>query len=128
MDYRPIPQTHWRSSALHFVKDNLTIWKIIIIPRGGAEISPEGEVKASDATAEKRTAEILKYDDLIVDAYQFEKLWPRKEAAADKGRRQLLRKALKLGLDRDEILKLSGWRKKWQLQLFRFRLLGVGPY
>jgi len=124
MDYEPIPQTYWRSSVLHFVDDPMTLWRMIIIPRGGAEISPDGTVKAHDATAAQRTAEIANYDSLIVDAVEFERLWPKYERVADKKRNQLLRKALNSGLDKDEILKLSGLRAKWQLQLLRFRLAG----
>jgi hypothetical protein len=97
---------------------------MIIIPTGGAEISPDGTVEAADPVAEQRTAAILNYDSLIVDSCEFEKLWPKREPLADKKRRQLLRKALKRGLDKDEILKLSGWRAKWQLQLLRFGLAG----
>jgi hypothetical protein len=125
MDYEIIPQTHWRSTALQFLTDPRALWKMILIPRGGAEISRDGVVKASDPAAEHRTAEIKKYDSLIVDAHQFEKLWPRREPVADKKRRQLLRKALKRGLDRDEILKLLGGRPKWQLELLRFGLAGI---
>jgi hypothetical protein len=106
MEYKVIPRTHWRSSALHFVKDPRTLWRMIIIPRGGAEISPDGAVKASDPTAEQRTAVILNHDSLIVDAYQFEKLWPKRERIADKKRRQLLWKARWRGLDKSEIRKL----------------------
>jgi hypothetical protein len=46
MEYEPIPRTDWRSSALQFVKDPITLWRMIIVPRGGAEITHEGTVIA----------------------------------------------------------------------------------
>jgi hypothetical protein len=41
MDYEVIPRTHWRSSALHFVPNPVTIWKMIIIPRGVRRLRQE---------------------------------------------------------------------------------------
>jgi hypothetical protein len=38
LNYEPIHRTHWRSTALHMVKDDRTLWKMILIPRGGAEM------------------------------------------------------------------------------------------
>jgi hypothetical protein len=128
MDYRPIPRTYWRSTFPHFKEDPIALWKMSLIPTGGAKFDQDGTMTADDPMAEQRTAVIRNYDSLIVDAFQFERVWPKKSATHDKERCQFLRKALKLGLDKDEILKLSGWRAKWQLQLFRFRLLGVGPH
>jgi membrane protein implicated in regulation of membrane protease activity len=106
MEYQVIPREHWRSSALHFVQDPRMLWRMIIIPRGGAEISPDGTVTARDATAQQRTAALLAYDSLIVDAYEFENLWPRRERLADKKRRKLLLKARWRGLDTQEIKRL----------------------
>jgi hypothetical protein len=119
MEYQTIPRTHWRSSALHFIADPMTIWKMIILPRGGASIDPDGTIIASDQKAEQRTASIRSYDSLIVDGFQFEKLWPKKEPDADKKRLQFLRQAMKRGLDKDEIKRLSGLGADWQLQLLR---------
>jgi len=48
MDYEPIPQTHWRSTALHVVPNDRTLWKMVLIPRGGAEIHPDGTVIGFD--------------------------------------------------------------------------------
>jgi hypothetical protein len=122
MDYAPIPRTHWRSSGLHFVPDPRSLWRMVIFPTGGAEFTPEGTVIAHDAIAGQRTATMLTYDSLIIDGFQFEKLWPKREPVADKKRRQLLRQALKRGFDKNEILKLSGARANWQLHLLRFGL------
>jgi hypothetical protein len=80
---------------------------MIIIPRGGAEISPDGAVRASDAVSAARSAQIAAYDSLIVDGYQFERLWPRKEIIADKKRKRFLRKARWRKLDKTEIQRLS---------------------
>jgi hypothetical protein len=45
--------------------------------------------------------------DIIVDAYEFENLWPKKDLVADGKRRKFLRKARKRGLDKAEIQRLS---------------------
>ena len=107
MDYEPIPRTHWRSSAVHFVGDPMVLWKMIIIPRGGAEISPNGVVTGHDPEAVRRTETLNKYDSLIVDAYQFEKLWPLRDSIADEKRHELLTTARQRNLDEDEIRRLS---------------------
>ena len=104
---------------------NATLWRMLIVPRGGAEISPDGTVRAADPTSEQRTAVLIDYDSLTVDAHQFEKLWPKRDRIADEKRRKLLRRALQLGLDKDEILKLSGLKTKWQLQLLRIGLAAI---
>jgi hypothetical protein len=72
----------------------------------GARIEPDGTVRAFNAVAAQRASQ-LDYDSLIVDAHQFETLWPKKDALADKKRHQLLRAARKRGLDASEIRKLS---------------------
>lgn len=107
LDYEPIPRTHWRSTALHMIKDNRTIWKIILIPRGGAEIQPDGSVIGHDQRAVRRTDQLAAYDSLIVSARQFEKLWPRKDKHTDTTRKRLLKTARKAGADPAEIEKLS---------------------
>jgi hypothetical protein len=107
MDYEPIPRTLWRSSAVHFIRDPAVLWKMILIPRGGAEISPNGVVTGRDPAAVHRTETLNKYDSLIVDAYQFEKLWPLKDRIADEKRHELLATARVRNLDEDEIRKLS---------------------
>jgi hypothetical protein len=107
MDYQEIPQTHWRSSALHFVPDSMTRWRLTILPRGGATIAPDGTVEASDPVAEERNASILNYDSLIVNARDFEKLCPRRDHITDKKRRQFLRAARRRHLNEDEIQRLS---------------------
>jgi hypothetical protein len=109
MDYELIPQTHWRSSALHMMKDNRTLWKMILIPRGGAEIRPDGMVLGRNQEAVRRTDHLAAYDSLIVNSRQFEKLWPRKGEKSDAARKQNLEKAKKAGVDRSlsEVAKLS---------------------
>jgi hypothetical protein len=108
IDYEQIPPTHWRSSALHFVSDPISLWKMVIVPRGGAEIAPDGTIaRAWDAVSAARSAQIAAYDSLVVDAYQFERLWPRKDIIEDKARRQFLRQARKRRLDKIEIQRLS---------------------
>ena len=61
-----IPQTHWRSSVLHFIKDPISLWKLIIIPRGGVEIDSDGMIEATDAVAHRRSTLLANYDSLIV--------------------------------------------------------------
>ena len=108
MDYEIIPRTYWRSTAFHVVADPLTLWKVVLCPRGGAEIAPDGTIAhASNATAAARNSQLTDYDSLLVDAYQFEQVWPTKERIADKKRREFLRQARKRDLDSNEIKRLS---------------------
>jgi hypothetical protein len=107
LDYEAIPRTHWRSSALHFVRDPVSLWRMIVIPRGGAAIDPSGTVTGHDPAATQRTNVITTYDSMLVDAYQFEKMWPRRDRFTDRKRRKLLKQARKRGLDNDEIARLS---------------------
>jgi hypothetical protein len=125
MDYKLIPRTYWRSTVPHFIVDPQSLWRMILIPKGGAEIARNGTITARNAAAEGRTAVLRNYDSLLVDAFQFEKVWPKRKWNTDKQRRRLLRQALKRGLDKDEILRLLGGRAKWQLQLLRFGLAGI---
>jgi hypothetical protein len=106
LDYEVIPRTDWHSSALHFVRDPISLWRMRVIPTGGATIEADGTIRASDNIAAQRTS-LLDYDSLIIDAYQFESLWPQKSKCADKKRRKLLRQARRRGLNKDEIRRLS---------------------
>jgi hypothetical protein len=122
LDYEPIPQTHWRSSPLHMVRDNATLWKMVLIPTGGAEIHPDGTIVGRDQPSVQRTSELQTYDSLIVNARQFEGLWPKKEKRADTARRVFLRKAKKNGADPVEIATLlrdasQGWMRRYALPL-----------
>jgi hypothetical protein len=106
LEYEDIARTDWRSSAFYVVDDPISLWRLVICPRGVVEIEPDGTVHASDSIAAQRTAQ-LDYDSFIVDGYQFEKLWPKTNAFADKKRRKLLREARRRRLDKDEIQRLS---------------------
>lgn len=123
LDFRPIPATHWRSSGLSFVEDTRTLWKLVIFPAGGAQIAPDGTIAvAHNAEAAARTDELRKFDSLIVDAYQFEKRWPKAEVVADRKRREFLRQARKRRLDAAEIKRLSDpsfWHRLFLLAGFR---------
>lgn len=107
MDYEPIHQTHWRSTALHMIPDRRSLWKMILIPTGGAEIHPDGIVVGHDQKAVQRTEQLKAYDSLIVSARQFEKLWPRKDRKTDDARKRLLKTARKAGAAPAEVEKLS---------------------
>jgi hypothetical protein len=108
MDYQTIPRTDWRSSAIHFVSDPISLWRMLIVPRGGVEIAPDGTIaRASNPTAAARTSQLADYDSLLIDAHQFETLWPQKDGPADGPRRKLLRQARRRALDKDEIQRLS---------------------
>ncbi len=96
----------WRSSWLLCVPDPIALWKIKLIPKGVVRIEPDGTIQAEDVTAAQRTA-LLDYDSLIVDAYQFENLWPKRQEIADNKRREWLQEAAQRGLDQDEIQWLS---------------------
>src|ERR1700724_3037305 len=74
-----IDRTHWRSSWLAPVKDAVFLWKMKLIPRGGVELDQKGTiVRADNVTAARRTS-LLDYDLLLIDAYQFEGVWPQKD-------------------------------------------------
>jgi hypothetical protein len=107
MDFEAIPNTHWRSSPLHMIRGGPSLWRMIFIPTGGAEISPDGTVKARDPVAKERTDNLAAYDSIIVRARQFESLWPRKHKDTDAAKNLLLKKAKKAGADPAEIAKLS---------------------
>jgi hypothetical protein len=107
MDYEAIPQTHWRDTAVHMTPDNRSLWKMILIPRGGVEFHPDGTVVGHDQEAVQRTDNLAAYDSLVVSARHFEKLWPRKNKDADSARKVLLKKAKKAGADPAEIAKLA---------------------
>src|SRR5260370_35715560 len=107
MELAPIHPTPWRSTGLHMIPDSLSLWKMILIPRGGAEITPDGKVIGRDQDAVQRTDRLATYDSLIVNARQFEKLWPRKDKDTDAARKVLLKKAKKAGADLTEIAKHS---------------------
>jgi hypothetical protein len=104
--YEDIPPTHWRSTVPHMIPDNRSIWKMILIPTGGAEIGPHGTVIGRDPAATDRTAQLQEYDSIIVKARDFEKLWPRRDAKAEAARKHFLKKARKAGVDPAEIAKL----------------------
>jgi hypothetical protein len=106
LEYETIDRTHWRSSCFLCVADPISLWKIRLCPKGIFEIEPDGTVRAKDITAAQRTS-LLDYDSFIIDAYQFEKLWPKTDALADKKRRQFLRLARRRDLNVDEIRRLS---------------------
>jgi hypothetical protein len=106
LEYEPIDRTHWCSSCFYCVADPMALWEIKLCPRGIVEIEPDGTVHAKDTTTAQRTS-LLDYDSFIVDAYQFEKLWPANDALADKKRRQFLRSARRHGLDKGQIRRLS---------------------
>jgi hypothetical protein len=107
LDYEPIPQTHWRSTAFHMAKDSRSIWKMVLIPRGGAEIHPDGRVVGRDQDAIQRTDQLATYDSIIINSRQFEKLWPRRDESTDAARKKVLKKAKKAGVDPAEIAKVS---------------------
>jgi hypothetical protein len=108
MDYEPIPRTHWQSSAFFVVEDPYSLWRIKLAPRGGAELDRDGIiVRSDDAVATERNAQLGAYDMFLVDAYQFERAFPRNEAVADKKRRRFLWQARWRRLDKNEIKRLS---------------------
>jgi len=107
MDYELIPRTHWRSSAFFVVENNISLWRIVIAPRGSTQIDREGAIVSSSHPASlERTEQLRDYDSLIVDAHQFEMVFPRKDKIADKYRRRFLLRARWRGLDKNEIKRL----------------------
>jgi len=115
MDYETIPRTYWRSTTFYVVDDPIALWRIILCPKGLVEIAQDGSIaRASDAASAARTSQLTDYDNLLVDAYQFERLWPTKDRLADKKRRGFLKQARRRKLDSNEIGRLSDppiWRR-----------------
>jgi hypothetical protein len=108
LDYTPIPRTHWRSSAFYVIEHPLSLWRVILAPRGTSQIAPDGSIASNDhPPSAERTAQLRDYDSLIVDAYQFEKAFPRNDPIADKQRRRFLWRARCRRLDKNEIKRLS---------------------
>lgn len=107
INFEAIPSTHWRSSPLHMIRDNTSLWRMILIPTGGAELSPDGSVTGRDPSSVERTNQLAAYEHFIVKARQFESLWPPHNFKTDRARKNLLRKARKAGADLAEIAKLS---------------------
>jgi len=103
ISYEPIPQEAWRLIALHMVPDSHSLWRAIVIPRGGAEVI-DGKLQTQP---QQRVAHIFSYDSLIVNSRQFEGLWPKKNLATDEARERLLKTAEQKGIvDHDMILGL----------------------
>ena len=92
-DYEDISREAWRLAALKPEPNNRTRWKVRIIPRSDVEPA--------------RIGKLLAYDNVTVNARQFEALWPLKDKKTDAARRALLKRARKAGADPAEIAKLD---------------------
>lgn len=107
IEYLSIDQTFWRSTVLLFLPDNISLWKLHLAPVGGFVIEPGRKMKADHKPSEKRNAIIKDYDSLLVNALQFESLWPKADKIADTKRKKFLKVARKKKLDSDTIKALS---------------------
>jgi hypothetical protein len=105
--YEPIPRTYWQLTIFYVVEDLISLWKVKLGPKGGIEFPSKGTI-ASNASAAARTSQLTGYDSLIVDAYQFEKRFPRMDPITDKETRRFLWKAFWRRLDKNERRRLSG--------------------
>ena len=103
--YEVIPRTDWRNAALHFSHDPMTIWKMRIVPTGVVITERDGTVHTE--TNPETIAHLSRYDSLLVDSGQFERLWPQTDVIADKQRRKFLKEARRRKLDADTIKSLS---------------------
>jgi hypothetical protein len=100
VSYEVIPREAWRLIALHMRPDSVSLWRAVMIPRGGAALN-DGKLETQPPS---RVAHLLSYDSLVVDSFEFERLWPKKDRMTDRARRRLLRKAEHRGIvDRDII-------------------------
>jgi hypothetical protein len=87
MEYETIARTDWQSSALEFVNNPISLWKMIIIPKGGVEITPSGTIeRPRNAAAAARNSQLAGYASLLIDAYQFETLFPKKRCHRRQGK------------------------------------------
>ena len=87
-----IPRENWRLAYLDVVPNPRGIWAFPVKPR--SDVDPD------------RIRRLLSYDSLIVDARQFEKIWPRRDKTTDAATLELLRKARKAGIAPHEIDRL----------------------
>jgi len=62
MEFKNIPRTDWHSSAFYFLKDPVTIWRMHILPTGGASIDEDGTVMAHDPAAKQRNDQLRNYE------------------------------------------------------------------
>ena len=125
LKFETISRTDWRSSALLFRKDPIALWKMHVVPTGGVEIDSDGMIEATDAASHLRNTTLANYDSLIVDAFQFENLWPTTNALSDKKRRKFLREATRRGLDRGEIQRLSDPPATWWISILFLIIIGL---
>jgi hypothetical protein len=101
--YEPIPATYWNSTIFYVVEDQASLWKVNLGPKGGIEFTPHGKIaRASNAEAAARTSQLAAYDSLLIDANEFERLWPKIEPNIDKKTRRFLWKAFWRRLDKNE--------------------------
>jgi hypothetical protein len=66
LNYEEIPRTHWRSTGLMMVKDDLALWKLVLLPAGGAQIDPDGTVVGQHQPSVDRTSQLSEFDSFIV--------------------------------------------------------------
>ena len=78
---------------------NQALWKMVLLPTGGAEF---GQTGRSLGTIQPPLKELHN----CRRTTEFEKLWPRKDAQADAERKHLLKKARRAGVDRAVIERL----------------------
>lgn len=108
LEYEVIHRTAWRSSAVVFIHDPVKLWRLVIAPRGIFQLNGNGDiVHASNPASVERTGIIRKYDSLIVDSAQFEKVWPKNEWKTDMARYAFLREARRRNLDEVEMIRLT---------------------
>jgi hypothetical protein len=71
LDYEAIPRTYWRSTTFYVVEDPLSLWRIVLCPRGGVELAPDGTIaRAENAPAAARTSQLAEYDSLLVPPHR----------------------------------------------------------
>jgi hypothetical protein len=95
ISYEVIPREAWRLIALVMRPDLRSLWRCVVIPRGGASVSSDGKL---DTPPPSRVAHIFNYDSLIIDSRQFEQLWPKKDRATDRARKRLLKQVKRKGV------------------------------
>jgi len=105
----------------------VALWKMSLLPTGGAEIDANGVVNARNQAAKERTEQLARYDSIIVRARQFESRWPLQNPRTDAARKKLLKRAEQAGADPTEIAKLSREypSSKWQIKALAAAVVGA---
>jgi hypothetical protein len=88
-----IPRHFWHYTCFEIKPDDRTIWRISLRDR--------------NEVPEERKRYLPKYEDLLINTEEFERLFPRNDPLTDAARRKLLRQARRKGASKSDLEKLA---------------------